>query len=231
MPTMRSGLVMAGGFAYKVRKVVFAQLAEELKEKRLDSKNVAFSVAQLNRFLFTLLVDKLRVDKRDAVRISVDYDVSEGKIVWKFDTLKVEVFRRVPEDEIGKVLAELVPEAEKIMAAPLEYRVEYVGETNDGDRIYALNIGGQEVGLVEVIPIDEEFLYIKVGALTAPEPTKVEKIKMPLEGRTPEEVLRTAAGELIGRGKPVSAEEADSIVGYIRGRLSEARPEAKVEYE
>ncbi|MEM2005279.1 MAG: DUF2258 domain-containing protein [Zestosphaera sp.] len=231
MPTMRSGLVMAGGFAYKVRKVVFAQLAEDLKEKRLDNKAVAFSVAQLNRFLFTLLVDRLKVDKRDVVRISIDYEVSDGRVVWKFDTLRVEVFRRVLEEEVSKVLTELVPEAEKIMAAPLEYIPEYVGETSDGDRIYALKIGEQEVGLVEVLPIDEEFLYIKVGALTVPEPTRIEKVKIPLEGRTPEDALRATAGELVGRGRPVSAEEVDSIVSYIRGRLGEARPEAKVEYE
>jgi len=231
MPTMRTGLVIAGGYATKVRRVIFAQLSEDVKEKRIDSKTVAFHVAQLNRFLFTVLVDKLKVDKRDAVRLSIDYEVSEGKIHWKFDTLRVEVFRRVPDEEVTAVLTALVPEAEKIMAAPVEYTVEYAGETSDGDKIYVLKVGEREGGIVEVIPINEEFLFVKVGVLLVPEPTKIEKVRVALEGRTHEEALKASINDLLGRGKPVAPEEADSIISYVRSRLGEVRPEAKIEYE
>lgn len=231
MPTMRTGLVIAGGYATKIRRVVFAQLAEDIKEKRIDNKTVAFHVAQLNRFLYTLLVDKIKIDKGDAVRISIDYEVSEGRIVWKFDTLKVEAFRRVPDEEIASILTTLVPEAEKIMVAPVEYTVEFAGETSDGDKIYTLKVGEREGGVLEVIPINEEFLYIKVGVLLAPEPTKVEKVKVALEGKTYEEALRTSVNTLLSSGKPITPSEADSIINYVRSRLGEVKPEVKIEYE
>lgn len=231
MPTMRTGLVIAGGYATKVRRVIFAQLAEDIKEKRIDSKVVAFHVAQLNKFLFTVLVDKLKVDKGDAVRVSIDYEVSESKIIWKFDTLRVEVFKRVPDEEVAKVLAALVPEAEKIMAAPVEYAVEFVGDTSDGDKIYALKVGEREGGVLELIPINDEFLYVKVGVLLVPEPTKVEKVKIALEGRSYEDALKASVNDLLNRGKPITPSEADSIISYVRSRLGEVRPEVKIEYE
>lgn len=231
MPTMRTGLVIAGGYATKVRRVIFAQLAEDIREKRIDNKAVAFHVAQLNKFLFTVLVEKLKVDKGDAVRVSIDYDVSEGKIVWKFDTLKVEVFRRVPDEEVTAVLTMLVPEAEKIMAAPVEYTVEFVGDTSDGDKIYALKVGEREGGILELLPINEEFLYVKVGVLLVPEPTKVEKVKIALEGRSYEDALRASVNDLLNKGKPITPSEADSIISYVRSRLGEIRPEVKIEYE
>ncbi|MEM0474759.1 MAG: DUF2258 domain-containing protein [Zestosphaera sp.] len=231
MPTMRTGLVIAGGYATKVRRVVFAQLAEDIREKRIDNKVVAFHVAQLNRFLFEVLVDRLKVNKGDAVRVSIDYEVSEGKIIWKFDTLKVEVFRRVPDEEVTAVLMTLVPEAEKIMAAPVEYAVEFVGDTSDGDKIYALKVGEREGGILELIPINEEFLYIKVGVLLVPEPTKVEKTKIALEGRSYEDALKASINDLLSKGKPITPGEADSIISYVRSRLGEVRPEVKIEYE
>ncbi|MGC8974638.1 MAG: DUF2258 domain-containing protein [Thermoprotei archaeon] len=231
MPTMRTGLVIAGGYATKVRRVVFAQLAEDIKEKRIDSKSVAFHVAQLNKFLFTLLVDKLKVNKGDAVRVSIDYEVSEGKILWKFDTLRVEVFRRIPDEEIATVLTMLVPEAEKIMTAPVEYTVVFAGETSDGDKIYTLKVGEQEGGIVELIPVNEEFLYVKVGVLLVPEPTKIEKVKVALEGRSYEEALRASVNDLLGKGKPITPSEADSIMSYVKSRLGEVKPEVKIEYE
>ncbi|MEM2020667.1 MAG: DUF2258 domain-containing protein [Zestosphaera sp.] len=223
MPIMRSGLITAGRFAYKVRRVIFAQLAGDLREKRIENKAVAFHVAQLNKFLYFLLVDRLKVNKSDAVRLSIEYEVSEGKILWRFDTLRVEVFRRMPNEEINTVVTELVPEAEKIISAPVEYVVEYMGETSDGDHIYVLRVNGREEGVIEVIQIDEEFLYIKVGVFLTPEPAKVEKVKVALEGRGPEEVLNTVINELINKGKPLPAGEAESIINYVKSRLGEAR--------
>ncbi len=220
MPIMRTGLITAGRFAYKVRRVIFAQLAGDLREKRIENRTVAFHVAQLNKFLYFLLVDRLKVSKGDAVRLSIEYEVSEGKILWRFGTLRVEVFRRMPDEEINNVVTKLVPEAEKIISAPVEHAVEYMGETSDGDHIYVVRTDGREEGVIEVLQIDEEFLYIKVGVFLTPEPTKVEKVKIALEGRGPEEALTTAINELISKGKPLSVSEAEIIMNYVKGRLA-----------
>jgi len=67
--------------------------------------------------------------------------------------------------------------------------------------------------------------------LLVPEPTKIEKVRVALEGRTHEEALKASINDLLGRGKSVAPEEADSIISYVRSRLGEVRPEAKIEYE
>lgn len=220
MPIMKTGLIIAGGYADKVRKVIFAQLAEDIKGGKIESKNVAFHVAQLNKFLYVLLVESLKLSKEDSVRINIEYELSNGNILWKFDTLKVEVFKKVPDEEINPIVSKLITEAEKIIKAPVEYAIEYVGETSDGDKIYALKVGEKEGGMMELLQINEDFLYIKVGVTLIPEPIKIEKMKIPLEGRRPEEVLRASINEVINKGKPILPEEADSILKYIKGRLT-----------
>ncbi len=232
MPTLRSGLVIAGGYANKVRATVFAQLKEDIKQGRIDNKSVAFHVAQLNRFLYTLFVERLKIDKGDVVRITINYEVTDGKIVWDFKSLKVEVFRRVPEAEVEKVLNEIVPEAEKIMKAPVEYFVEPLGSTADGDLIYSVKVGNVESGVIEVLQINEELAYVKTGAILDPEPVIIEKVKLPLEGLKLEELLKRKMSEMVGKARYVSREEAEAAIQYIKKRLQEMKPtEAVVKLE
>lgn len=64
------------------------------KDKEWSSK-VAFYAGALNRALFTLLVEELKIDKLDAVRISIEYDVDETSksINWKWNTLNIEIYK------------------------------------------------------------------------------------------------------------------------------------------
>ncbi|MEM1574078.1 MAG: DUF2258 domain-containing protein [Candidatus Methanomethylicaceae archaeon] len=220
MPIMKTGLTIAGGYADKIRKVIFAQLAEDIKEKRIESKNVAFHVAQLNKFLYVVLVDSLKLNKEDCVRISIEYEIINGSILWKFDTLKIDVFKKVSDEEINPIILKLIAEAEKIIRTPVEYTIEYIGETSDGDKIYNVKVREQEGGIIELLQINEDFIYIKIGVLLIPEPIKIEKIKIPLEGKKLEEILNTSINEILSKGKPILPEEADSILKYIKGRLA-----------
>ena len=119
MPQLSTGLVIGGAYANKLRRVLFAQLRGELKEGKIDSKQIAFRAGELNRILFEILVNKLKIDKGDVVRVRIEYEVEDRDIKWKYDTLSIEVFRRVPDEEIESLVRETVEQVEAILARPV----------------------------------------------------------------------------------------------------------------
>lgn len=116
MPQLSTGFVIAGAYADKLRRVLFAQLRDAIKRGEIDNKTVAQRAGELNRLLFEILVNKLKIDKGDVVRIRIEYDVRDGDIVWKLDTLRIEAFRRIPDEEIERVIKESIKKKEEILA-------------------------------------------------------------------------------------------------------------------
>jgi hypothetical protein len=219
MPKLSSGLIIAGAYADKIRRTVFAQLRDMIKEGAIKSSDVAYSVAQLNKLLYSILVENLKVEKGDVVRIMIDYEVSEGKLEWKLDTLKIELFKRVPAEEVQRVLESVLPKAKSIMEGIVEYTVERLGETEDGDVVLAIKLGDREVGALVATPINGEFLYIKKAAMIAPSPSIVEKQRIPLDGKTAEEAVRSNIAVLTTSAKYVTDEEARRIYEIIKRRV------------
>ncbi len=111
MPTLKSGAIIVGAYANKVRKTLFAQLKNDIKAGTLTSQEVARAAGELNQLIFKLVVEKMKLDKGDVVRITCDYIVENGKIKWQWSTLKVEAYRKVPEDEINYYLKDLLPKS------------------------------------------------------------------------------------------------------------------------
>jgi len=116
VPQLSTGFVIAGAYADKLRRVLFAQLRDAIKRGEIDNKTVAQRAGELNRLLFEILVNKLKIDKGDVVRIRIEYDVRDGDIVWKLDTLRIEAFRRIPDEEIERVIKESIKKKEEILA-------------------------------------------------------------------------------------------------------------------
>ena len=116
MPQLSTGFVIAGAYADKLRRVLFAQLRDRIKKGEIDNKTVAMRAGELNRLLFDVIVNKLKLDKGDVVRIRVEYDIVDGDIKWRLDTLRIEAFRRIPDDEIAKAVKETVEKAEEVLA-------------------------------------------------------------------------------------------------------------------
>ncbi len=186
MPQLSTGLVIAGAYADKVRRVLFAQLRDEVKSGKLTPQKVAQKAGELNRLLYEILVNKLKVDKGDVVRIRVEYVVEDNDIRWLLDTLSVEVFRRVPDEEVAKVVRETVARAKQVLEAPVtaaeaewtgekptvteappsppsvKIPVEVteaveLGETTRGERLVILkDAQGNNVGLAILAPEEEE---------------------------------------------------------------------------
>ena len=119
MPQLSTGLVIAGAYADKLRRVLFAQLRDKIKAGELTNQLVAQKAGELNRLLFDILVNKLKIDKGDVVRIRIEYDVVNGDIVWKLDTLKIEVFKRVPDEEVEKAVKETIEKAREVLEKPV----------------------------------------------------------------------------------------------------------------
>ncbi len=107
---LSTGLVIAGAYADKLRRTLFAQLRDLVKQNREFAREVARASGEINRLLFIVLVEKLGVDKGDVVRIRVQYDVEDGRIKWYYDTLRVEYFKRVSDEEVMRAVREVISE-------------------------------------------------------------------------------------------------------------------------
>jgi len=94
MLKLNSGLVIAGGYAKKLKKTIFAQMQKSMKEGQISSQEVARAVGELNSILFHMLRDKLKVGKGDVVRIKIGYRIEGGRIVWDPMSLSIEIYRR-----------------------------------------------------------------------------------------------------------------------------------------
>ena len=179
MPQLSSGLIIAGAYADKIRRVAFAQLRDEIKSGRISSRQVAFRVAELNRLLFEILVNKLKLDKGDVVRVRIEYELRDGDIEWKLDTLRVEAFRRIPDEEVEKAVKEVIEAAKEVLAStPSAEEREWTGEaappvavsgavrigrTKEGEELYILTNGNERVGLAVVSGSKADIILVGEG--------------------------------------------------------------------
>ncbi|MEM1683731.1 MAG: DUF2258 domain-containing protein [Ignisphaera sp.] len=231
MPKLSSGFVIAGAYADKIRRTLFAQLRDYLRKDKEWGQRIALAVAQLNRFLYTLLVERIKIDKGDVVRIRIDYDIDETtkSINWLWNTLTIEAFRRIPQDEVDKITKELVTKAVEISTAAVVYALEKLGETFDGDIVYTIKLGDREVGTAIVTLINENIGVLKRGAVIEPTPAVFDKVKLVVEpGKTIEDTLRDVLSTVIQSAKHVDADEAVKVINAIRDRIS-AKPIVKYE--
>jgi len=74
MVLLSTGFIIAGAYAGKVRKTLFAQLRDHVKRGEVSAQEVA-RAAELNRALYHILVERLKSDKGDAIKAKVEYDV------------------------------------------------------------------------------------------------------------------------------------------------------------
>ncbi|MCX8176384.1 MAG: DUF2258 domain-containing protein [Candidatus Bathyarchaeota archaeon] len=213
MVSLNTGFIIVGGYADKVRKTLFAQLRSQIKDGSIRNQDVAKAVAELNRTLYILLVEKLKTERGDVVRVRVDYNVKDGEIIWNYNTLRLEVCRRIPDEEVEKIVKLEVP---KILAAsvsevkkPEVYAFKKVSTTSLGDDIYKVLSNDADVGVILVSKIDEGILV--KGVFLEPQPTIVEHKTLTLKGKTVDDVLNENIQEIVKTGKPVTIEEAQKV--------------------
>ncbi len=213
MAELSTGLVLAGAYADKLRRTLFAQMRDKIKSGEIQSSEVARASAELNRLLYIILVDNLGIDKGDVVRIRVEYNVEDGKIKWQLDSLRIEYFKRV-EIEEGK-LRELVEKAMKQVAGEREEEVRAeevreeapslqelsdvvpLGETEKGEQLIALkSADGKSLGIAALSKTESGVL--------------IDAVLVPAEGK--------AYRATITSDKPLEAlmENSNEIVDIIK---------------
>jgi hypothetical protein len=219
LATLRSGLVIAGGYADKVRRVLFAQLKDQIKSGEIESKEVARAAGELNRLLFEIFVSKLQIDKGDVVRITVDYDVEDGNIKWKLDTLKVEVWRRMPEDQIEPAVKSVVERAEEIVTAAIQFSLKKVGKTDTDDIVYSITYDEREVGALLATPLENKAIIR--GAVVEPTPLVLRKsvieFKEDLDNYLSQNIVN-----IMKNAENVERREAEKVVREIKSMIAAA---------
>jgi hypothetical protein len=233
MPELRSGLVFAAGYADKLRRTLFAQLREYVKKDKEFAKQIAMYIGRLNGVLYRLFVEELKIDKLDVVRITISYEVDEVNkaIVWKWDTLKVEIYRRIPPETYIESLKKFIERAPALAVEAVKFTISKVGETFDGDVIYSIKIGEKEVGVLEIIPVDEDTIILKKAAVLEPVAAIFEKARLELRGKTIEDTLVEQLGRVMEVARHVDTAEALQVINAIRGRLQIAPIEKPAEAE
>ncbi|RLI81794.1 MAG: DUF2258 domain-containing protein [Archaeoglobales archaeon] len=213
MATLNTGLVIVGAYADKVRRTLFAQLRDKVKAKEIDSKMVAKASGDLNKLLYEIFVKRLKLDKGDVVRIVVNYDVEDGEVVWDLDSLKIEVFKRLPEEDYSEILKESVRRIEELEEVEeVRMRIERIGETDLGDTVYEIRVGDEKVGALVLTPLNDE--GIVRGALMKPNPVVIERIKVSLENLE-EDLLRVVEE----KGRIAEEDDVRRIVEDIEGMI------------
>jgi hypothetical protein len=217
MPRLSTGFTIVGAYALKVRRALFAVLRDRVKQDKEWSRKVAYSSAMLNRVLYELLVRRLRLDKGDVVRVRIDFDVDDSskEVVWRWDTMTVEVFRRLRDEELGPALKEVLANAESISALP-RYSLVKLGTSIDGDVLYSLNLNGEEVGVIIVTPLQGGVL-IKGGGAVKPTVASIKRSQVKLKGGSLEEAVAYVLPELLQEED--SEDKVRRIIEDLKSRL------------
>ena len=221
---LRTGLVIAGGYADKVRRVLFAQLRDKIKSGELTNQDVAAAAGELNRLLYEILVNRMKVDKGDVVRVTVEYEVEDGKIVFKLDTLTIEVWRRIPEEEVQKHVAFVVEHRAELIEQQMNLDVKRLGETDTGDVVYEIIMGEKPVGVLLVTPINGKALVR--GAISEPAPLKIQRTTIDVQGEL-DEAVRENMRRLLESAQNVEKREADKVIYEIRSMIEAAALESE----
>jgi hypothetical protein len=229
MVLLSTGFIIAGAYADKVRKTLFAQLRDHMKRGEVSAQEVARAAAELNRALYHILVERLKSDKGDVVRAKIEYDVEGGRVVWDYNTLQLEVFKRVPDEEVQRVLRETTPEISKLLERAIAYNVERAAVTSYGDYLFRVKIDDKVVGALTVTTIDNEVAIVR-GAVLEPTPVIIDKSKVPLEGKSVEEVVSSNLANLVKSARNVELAEAERALKGIEAVIeSELKEEARAE--
>ncbi|MEM1646499.1 MAG: DUF2258 domain-containing protein [Ignisphaera sp.] len=233
MPRLSSGFVIAGAYADKIRRTMFAQMRDYVRKDKEWGQRIALAIAQLNRFLYTILVEQLKIDKGDVIRVRIDYDIDEQNksISWRWDTMIVEAFKRIPQEEVDKLVKTLITKASEISIAAVAYTLDRLGETFDGDLIFTIKLGNREVGAAIITMVNDTLAVLKKGAVLEPTPAIFDRIRLDISpDKSIEEVLQTTLSTVIQTARHVDASEALNMVNVIRERVA-AKPMARYEEE
>ncbi|RZN57208.1 MAG: DUF2258 domain-containing protein [Candidatus Methanomethylicota archaeon] len=213
MSQLTTGLVITGAYADKIRKTLFAQLKDNIKKGEIPSQEVARAIAELNRILYHILVEKLKLDKGDVVRIRIEYNIENNKIKWKYENLQIEIFKK---QDVSGIISEIIPEIEKLLIP--NYVIEKISTTIFGDHIYRIKLNDKDIGKIVLTMINGE-LGIIHGALLEPSPLIINKRKITIKEDI-DKFLSENINDIIASAQSVESIEAEKVIKSIETLIS-----------
>lgn len=203
---LSTGVVPAPLYARKIKRTIFAQLRNEIKRGEVSSNEVAFRVGQLNRFLYDILAKQEGIDKRDMIRIRVDYEISNGELKWDYNSVEVEIWRYDSElsKKVRETISTLLEEIDFLRGLTLN--VEQTGRTIVGEDIYIIKQNGEIIGAIKTTRINSEMTV--VGAIKSPP----RKIRAVMPGDTDVAEMITS---ILARSEAIQPTDAERIIENI----------------
>jgi hypothetical protein len=214
MPVLRTGYVIAGAYADKVRRTLFAQTRDLVKSGTLTPQEVARAAGELNRILYEVFVNKLKTDKGDVVMVNVEYNIEDNRIVWDYDKLEVRVWRREREDVVARALSEVKMVARELAVRVIQFEVARIGETEGGDIVYSLKLAGKEVGAFLLTPLDEDKAVVR-GAVLEPTPLLLKRQLIDIQPPVDDFIAKNI-GAIMAKATNVEIGEADKAIREIK---------------
>ncbi len=231
MPTLRSGYIIGGAYADKIRRTLFAQTRDMVKSGELSAQEVARAAGELNRILYEILVDRVKIEKGDVVRINVNYTVEEGKIKWDLETLRIQAWRRMPDEEVNKAIAEVKLIAKELVVRAIQYGTLKIAETDVGDIVYTVRLAERNVGVLLVTPLNENKAIVR-GAVLEPTPLILKRLLIDVEPPL-DDYKNNNIGSIMGKATHVETGEAEKAIREIKAliEIAEKPPAPPVEEE
>jgi len=214
MPTLMTGYVIAGAYADKVRRTLFAQTRDLVKSGTLTLQEVARAAGELNRILYEVFVNKLKTDKGDVVMVNIEYNIEDNRIVWNYDKLEVRVWRRERDDVVARALSEVKMVARELAVRVIQFEVARIGETEGGDIVYSLKLAGKEVGAFLLTPLDEDKAVVR-GAVLEPTPLLLKRQLIDIQPPVDDFIAKNI-GAIMAKATNVEIGEADKAIREIK---------------
>jgi hypothetical protein len=214
-----TGYVIAGAYADKVRRTLFAQTRDLVKSGTLTPQEVARAAGELNRILYEIFVNKLKTDKGDVVMVNIEYNIEDNRIVWNYDKLEVRVWRRERDDVVARALSEVKMVARELAVRVIQFEVARIGETEGGDIVYSLKLSGKEVGAFLLTPLDEDKAVVR-GAVLEPTPLLLKRQLIDIQPPVDDFIAKNI-GAIMAKATNVEIGEADKAIREIKA-LAEA---------
>ncbi len=214
---LSTGLVIAGAYANKLRRTLFAQLRDLVKQNKEFAREVARASGEINRLLYIILVENLKCDKGDVVRVRIKYRVNlkEWRIIWDYDTLRIEYFKRQPDEEVMKIARKILEEKlaeiqEQYREAPSREEAEKIlrGEVKTPEEEWGVEREKTEEKTLEVMGTTQPIAVEE----------RIEERKIPAEKPFPETAISsiTPIGETLSGGAIFRlANEANESTGLV----------------
>lgn len=96
---LSTGLIIAARYADKLRRVAFVAFG-----KMVPKEIILRDVGELNKQLYDIIVNQMKLDKLDVVRILVDAEYDEQN--QKINFTNVRIIRYYTEDKVNKMIEE-----------------------------------------------------------------------------------------------------------------------------